>query len=124
MRWSHAPLSGKILLSENQKFLKIARKSLHSGHMSEDWHDCPHCIYRHPFAVTDEKPCPNRRISEARCRAIHHKGLTAVLRSGVASLRLRLHETETETIPVSTAVSPWEAQGISRATWFRRHRDP
>jgi len=51
--------------------------------MMLDWIDCPVCIYRHPFRVPTERPCPNESLTEARCQAIFNKGLDQVLRAGV-----------------------------------------
>ncbi len=41
--------------------------------MSDDWVKCPHCLYRHPFEVSDQRPCPNLMLAAERCRAIFNK---------------------------------------------------
>lgn len=38
-----------------------------------EWLKCPTCIYRHPFEVTDEHPCPNLNLSAEDCLALFDK---------------------------------------------------
>jgi hypothetical protein len=54
-----------------------------------EWIDCPHCIYRHPFHITADKPCPNVSISEAKCQAIFNKPLVLVLRQPALHVALQ-----------------------------------
>jgi hypothetical protein len=90
-----------------------------------DFFDCPNCLYRHPWLVTDERPCPNVRLSEAQCQRVFFKPLAKVLRhyvppkpvptvAPVPSLGL--------TVPSASATSatPWLDAGVSRRTWFRQ----
>ena len=57
--------------------------------------------------------------------AIFNKPLSAVLKGGKSHAQ---SQSQSHAVSVSPAVSPeqepWEREGISRATWFRRQQKP
>ena len=77
-----------------------------------EWHDCPRCSFRHPWRP-GERGCPNEGLTREQVLRI---GEAMEVRGG------RLVPRE-QIVKAQAAGRPWEAEGISRATWFRRQRD-